>query len=101
MNGLHAPVPRGPLPPGLRLALALAGRQRPVQDAMQNQDHAVNARSQGVHGLCREVGELVKLSREQRRTIDKLLSQLENVLRSAGLHRIVAGSGYSSGSYQG
>jgi hypothetical protein len=43
----------------------------------------------------------VQLSRQQRRTIDKLLSQLENVLRSARLHRFVGGSGYSSGSYQG
>ena len=68
---------------------------------MKNQDRTANARSEGVHGLCREVGELVQLSREQRRTIDKLLSQLENVLRSARLRRIVGGSGYSSGSYQG
>jgi hypothetical protein len=68
---------------------------------MQNHDPGANVRSEGTHGLCREVGELVTLSRQQRRTIDRLLSQLENVLRSARVHRFVGGSGYSSGSYQG
>jgi hypothetical protein len=65
---------------------------------MQNHDPDVKGRSQRVQGLCRELGELVRLSREQRRTIDMLLSQLEGVLRSARLYRPGRGSARSSGS---
>ena len=65
---------------------------------MQDHDSDANARSQRVQGLCRELGQLVELSREQRRAIDMLLSQLENVLRSARLHRLARGAVRSVGS---
>ena len=52
---------------------------------MQNEDPDVS----------RELGQLVALSREQRRAIDALLSQLEAVMRSARLHRLARGAGRS------
>ena len=68
---------------------------------MQNQDPDVSARSQRVQGLRRELGQLVALSREQRRAIDALLSQLEAVMRSARLHRLARGAGRSGESSRG
>jgi hypothetical protein len=65
---------------------------------MQGHDSRTIERSQHVHGLCREVGELVERSRKQRRVIDMLLSQLETVLRSAGIHRAARGGTHSAGS---
>jgi len=68
---------------------------------MQGHDSHTIERSQHVHGLCREVGELVELSRKQRRVIDMLLSQLESVLRSARVHRPARGATRSAGSSPG
>ncbi len=58
---------------------------------MQNQDSDVRARNHRVQDLCRELSHLVELSREQRRTIDTLLTRLEAVLRHARVHRIARG----------
>ena len=59
---------------------------------MQNEDSDVTARNHRVQELCRELSQLVELSREQRRTIDGLLTRLEAVMRRARLHRIARGS---------
>jgi hypothetical protein len=64
---------------------------------MQNQDPDAIARSHRVRTLCRELGQLVELSREQRRTIDELLARLEGVMRSARLHHIAPGAWRPSG----
>jgi hypothetical protein len=68
---------------------------------MQNQDPDAIARSQRVRALCREVGQLVELSREQRRTIDELLQRLEGVMRRARLQRVATGAWRSVGSSRG
>jgi hypothetical protein len=68
---------------------------------MQNKDPDAIERSQRVRVLCRELGQLVELSREQRRTIDELLERLEGVMRSARLHRIARGAWRSVGSSRG
>jgi hypothetical protein len=51
--------------------------------AMQKLDLEAIARNRRVQDLCRELAQLLTLSLEQRRTIDRLLSQLEEVTRSA------------------
>ena len=68
---------------------------------MHNDDPDVRSRSQRVQGLCQELGALVELSREQRRVIDSLLSQLESLLRSARVNRLVRGKVRSAGSSKG
>jgi hypothetical protein len=68
---------------------------------MQNQDSDVAARNPRVQDLCREVGQLVALSREQRRTIDGLLTRLETVLRRARRHRVSHGAWRAAKSSQG
>jgi hypothetical protein len=50
---------------------------------MQKPDLETIARNRRVQDLCRELAQLLTLSLEQRRTIDRLLSQLEEVTRSA------------------
>jgi hypothetical protein len=55
---------------------------------MQNQDPDVIARSRRVRALCLELGQLVEVSREQRRSIDELLGRLEAVMRRARLQRV-------------
>jgi hypothetical protein len=68
---------------------------------MQNQDSDVTARNPQVQELCREVGQLVALSREQRRTIDGLLTRLETVLQRARRHRISQGGWRAAGPSRG
>lgn len=68
---------------------------------MHDEDTDAIRRGTRVQTLCRELGYLVELSREQRRTIDALLSQLEGVMRSARLHRLARGSARSVGSSRG
>jgi hypothetical protein len=51
---------------------------------MQKPDFETVARSRRVQALCRELRQLVTLSLEQRRVIDRLLEQLEDVTRCAG-----------------
>jgi hypothetical protein len=58
---------------------------------MQTQDPDARERSECVQTLCREVGHLVEVSREQRRTIDALLTELEGVMRSARRYRLARG----------
>jgi hypothetical protein len=58
---------------------------------MQNENPDALARNHRVQRLCHEVGELVALSREQRRAIDELLARLEAVMRRAR-HRVGRGS---------
>ena len=68
---------------------------------MQNQDSDVRARNHRVQDLCRELSHLVELSREQRRTIDTLLTRLEAVLRHARVHRIARGGWRPAGPSRG
>jgi hypothetical protein len=51
--------------------------------AMQKPDLETIARNRRVQDLCRELAQLLTLSLEQRRVIDQLLSQLEDVTRTA------------------
>jgi hypothetical protein len=57
---------------------------------MQKENTDALARDHRVPRLRREVGELVALSREQRRAIDELLNRLEAVMRRARV-RVVQG----------
>jgi hypothetical protein len=50
---------------------------------MQSPDPEVHARKERVQELCRQLGRLLTLSLEQRRAIDRLLSELEIVTRRA------------------
>ena len=52
-------------------------------DGMQKPDLDADARNRRVQDLCRELGQLLVLSQEQRRYIDHLLTQLEAVTRAA------------------
>jgi hypothetical protein len=65
---------------------------------MPIQDPEAVARNQRVQGLCRELGQLVELSREQRRVIDVLLGELEAVLRRARMRRLARGAARTAGS---
>ena len=56
---------------------------------MHSPDPEVHARKERVQELCRQLGRLLTLSLEQRRTIDRLLGELELVTRRAG-GRVVA-----------
>jgi hypothetical protein len=51
--------------------------------AMQKPDPETIARNRRVQGLCRELSQLLILSQTQRRTIDRLLNELEDVTRAA------------------
>jgi hypothetical protein len=51
--------------------------------AMQKPDLEAIARNRRVQDLCRDLAQLLTLSLEQRRAIDQLLSQLEEVTRTA------------------
>ena len=53
---------------------------------MQFPDPEVHARKERVQELCRQLGRLLTLSLEQRKTIDRLLGELELVTRRAGGH---------------
>jgi hypothetical protein len=68
---------------------------------MQSHDPDAVMRSLHVQSLCREVRDLVALSREQRRSIDGLLSRLEAVMRVARLNRTGRGSWRTAASSQG
>jgi hypothetical protein len=68
---------------------------------MQNQDPDVIVRNPRVQELCRELGQLVAVSREQRRTIDTLLTRLDAVLRCARVHRMARGGWRSAASSRG
>ncbi|MEO5822786.1 MAG: hypothetical protein ABIT71_19955 [Vicinamibacteraceae bacterium] len=56
-------------------------------------------RNRQVQQLCRELRQLVELSREQRRTIGGLLAELQGVMRRAQLHRLARGVGRAAGSF--
>ena len=62
---------------------------------MQDHDSDAIARSQRVQRLRRELGQLMAQSREQRRAIDMLLSQLESLWRRARFHRLTGGAAQS------
>jgi hypothetical protein len=51
--------------------------------AMQEPDSETLARSRRVHDLCHELAQLFTVSLEQRRTMDRLLKQLEQVTQRA------------------
>lgn len=51
--------------------------------AMQKPDPETIARNRRVQGLCRELSQLLIRAQSQRRTIDQLLNQLEDVTRAA------------------
>jgi len=68
---------------------------------MQDHDSDAIARSQRVQRLRRELGQLMAQSREQRRAIDMLLSQLESLWRRARFHRLIGGAAVSVGSSRG
>jgi hypothetical protein len=51
--------------------------------AMQEPDSETLARSRRVHDLCHELAQLFTLSLEQRRAMDRLLKQLEQVTQRA------------------
>jgi hypothetical protein len=68
---------------------------------MQKENPDAIARHHSVQRLCREVGDLVALSLEQRRTIDELLGRLEAVMRRARLYRIGRGQWRSAESSRG
>jgi len=51
--------------------------------AMHEPDLETLARSRRVHDLCHELAELFTVSLEQRRTMDRLLKQLEQVMQRA------------------
>jgi hypothetical protein len=70
---------------------------------MQKPDLETLVRSRRVQDLCRELRQLVRLSLEQRRTIDQLLAQLEAVTRRArtGNRPLVRAAGASVASTPG
>lgn len=51
--------------------------------AMQEPDSETLARSRRVQDLCHELAQLFTVSLEQRRTMDRLLKQLDQVTRRA------------------
>jgi hypothetical protein len=68
---------------------------------MQTREPDATQRSERAQSLCREVGDLVELSREQRRGIDALLTQLERVMRTARRYRLTRGAAGPMGSSRG
>lgn len=60
---------------------------------MQSMDPEVHARKERVHDLCRQLGRLLTLSLEQRKSIDRLLHELELITRRAGAKPAVRAAG--------
>jgi hypothetical protein len=60
---------------------------------MQNDDLEAAARRERVQQLCRELTQLVSLSFEQRRTLDRLLIELECLAEQARLRPLARSVG--------
>jgi hypothetical protein len=60
---------------------------------MQVNDQEARAASRRVQELCRQLAHLVLLSREQRRTIDRLIAELNTVARLAERRLCANGAG--------
>jgi hypothetical protein len=64
---------------------------------MQQQDLDTIARNRRVQELCGQLTRLVRLSREQRSAIDRLLAELEEVTRRVVARPLVRAAGAGRG----
>jgi hypothetical protein len=62
---------------------------------MQNDDSEATGRRERVQELCRELTHLVSLSFEQRRTLDRLLNELEALAEQARQRPLIRAAGRS------
>jgi hypothetical protein len=60
---------------------------------MQTAAPREDSRTERVHEICGQIRALVALSIEQRRTIDRLLGELERIVGSAARDVVFSGSG--------